>query len=233
MTSNKQQRVRESAKQQRVRESAKQQRVRASAARNDGYSRRTFLRVVGGALGGAWLTLDLSKVAAAAHAAQRAQEEDGQASTAFLSQAEFADVDAITSQIIPSDSTPGAREAGVALFIDRALATFFGRMAPDFRSQLAAFRLRCQSQHPDASSFAALTHQQQMDFLKLVENTPFFGRLRLLTLIGMFAMPKYGGNRDGVGWNLLGFQDQHIFQPPFGYYDRDYRGFAIEVVERP
>jgi gluconate 2-dehydrogenase gamma chain len=197
------------------------------------YSRRIFLRVMGGALGGAWLTLDLSKVAAAAHAAQRAHEEPGQPSTAFLSQAELADVDAITAQIIPSDSTPGAREAGVALFIDRALATFFGRLAPDFRSQLAAFRLRCQAQHPEVSSFAALTPAQQTDFLQQVERTPFFGRMRLLTLVGLFAMPKYGGNRGGVGWQLLGFQDQHIFSPPFGYYDRDYPGFALEVIERP
>ena len=57
----------------------KQRRGRASTARDDGYSRRTFLRVVGGALGGAWLTLDLSKVAQAAHAAQRAQESPGAA----------------------------------------------------------------------------------------------------------------------------------------------------------
>jgi gluconate 2-dehydrogenase gamma chain len=200
--------------------------------RNEDYSRRTFLRVMG-ALGGAWLTLDLAKVAAAATAAQRAQAEGDQPSTAFLSQAELADVDAITAQIIPTDSTPGAREAGVALFIDRALATFFGRMAPDFRAQLAAFRLRCQSQHPDAASFAALTNEQQIEFLELVEGTPFFARMRLLTLVGMFAMPKYGANRDGIGWKLLGFQDQHIFQPPFGYYDRDYPGFAIEVIKRP
>jgi len=36
---------------------------------NDGFSRRTFLRVAGGALGGAWLTLDLAKVAQAAQPA--------------------------------------------------------------------------------------------------------------------------------------------------------------------
>jgi hypothetical protein len=53
----------------------------------------------------------------------------------------------------------------------------------------------------------------------------------LLTLVGMFALPKYGGNRDGVGWKLLGFQDQHIFEPPFGYYDRDYPGFKIAIFE--
>jgi gluconate 2-dehydrogenase gamma chain len=190
------------------------------------------LRVAGGALGGAWLTLDLLKVAHAAHDAHLAHETPGTPTTSFLSQAELADVDAITAQIIPTDETPGAREAGVALFIDRALATFFARVAPDFRSQLAAFRLRCQAQYPDVPSFAALTHEQQMEFLAQVERTPFFERIRLLTLVGMFAMPKYGGNRDGVGWKLLGFQDQHIFQPPFGYYDRDYPGFKIEVVER-
>jgi gluconate 2-dehydrogenase gamma chain len=201
--------------------------------RDDGYSRRTFLRVAGGALGGAWLTLDLSKVAQAAHDAHVAQESSGTPPTSFLSRAELADVDAISAQIIPTNDTPGAREAGVALFIDRALATFFGRMAPDFRSQLAAFRLRCQAQHPDSGSFAALTHEQQIEFLKQVERTPFFERVRLLTLVGMFALPMYGGNRDRLGWKLLGFQDQHIFQPPFGYYDRDYPGFKIEVVQRP
>jgi len=202
-----------------------------NTTRNDGLSRRTFLRVAGGALGGAWLTLDLSKVAQAAHDAHEAREA-GALNTSFLSRAELADVDAITAQIIPTDDTPGAREAGVALFIDRALATFFGRIAPDFRSQLAAFRLRCQAQHPDAGSFAALSNEQQIAFLKQVDRTPFFERVRLLTLVGMFAMPKYGGNRDGIGWKLLGFQDQHIFTPPFGYYDRDYPGFKIEVVSK-
>jgi gluconate 2-dehydrogenase gamma chain len=196
------------------------------------YSRRRFLRVAGGALGGALLTFDLSKVARAAHEAHEAQQAGGAPDTSFLSRAELADVDAISAQIIPTDATPGAREAGVALFIDRALATFFGRMAPEFRSQLAAFRLRCQAQYSGAPSFAALTSQQQQDFLHLVDRTPFFERVRLLTLLGMFAMPKYGGNRGGIGWKLLGFEDQHVFTPPFGYYDRDYPGFAIAVVEK-
>ena len=93
-------------------------------------------------------------------------------------------------------------------------------------------RDECQAQHPEVGSFAALSNEQQIEFLKQVDRTPFFERVRLLTLVGMFAMPKYGGNRDGVGWKLLGFQDQHIFTPPFGYYDRDYPGFKIAVVEK-
>ena len=180
----------------------------------DTCSRRAALRVVIGALGSAWLPLDFARIASAA---------DDTPVKSSLSKAELADVDAITAQIIPTDETPGAREAGVAQFIDRALATFFGRFAADFRSQLSAFRSRCRAQYPGAESFAALTSEQQIEFLKQVERTPFFERVRLLTIVGMFAMPKYGGNRDGVGWTLLGFQDQHIFQPPFGYYDRDYQ----------
>ena len=70
-----------------------------------------ILRVMGGALGGAWLTLDLPKVAHAQEA-RRAREAAGAAATSFLSQAELADVDAIAAQIIPTDATPGAREAG-------------------------------------------------------------------------------------------------------------------------
>ena len=52
--------------------------------------------------------------------------------------------------------------------------------------------------------------------------------MRLLTVLGMFTMPAYGGNRDGLGWQLIGFVDQHVFKPPFGYYDRDYPGFVVE-----
>ncbi len=40
-----------------------------------------------------------------------------------------------------------------------------------------------------------------------------------LTHCGMFAMPSRGGNRDRSGWALLGFDNQHAWQPPFGYYD--------------
>ena len=191
------------------------------------FTRRRYLGLLGGGLG----LLSHPEVLSALQHAKHAVST-GSTKFEYFDRETASDMEALTAQIIPTDDTPGAREAGVALFIDRALATFFGRMAPDFRSQLAAFRLRCQAQHPDAGSFAALSNEQQIAFLKQVDRTPFFERVRLLTLVGMFAMPKYGGNRDGIGWKLLGFQDQHIFTPPFGYYDRDYPGFKIEVVSK-
>lgn len=197
----------------------------------DELSRRNFLQAVGGTLGVSWLALNWSEVANAAHDVHVAAQVPSGAMPAFLTSAEAADVEAIAAQIIPSDGTPGAREAGVIHFIDRALATFFTRMDDNFRAQLVAFQVACHARYPDAISFAALSSDQQIEFLKTVDQTPFFGSMKLLTVLGMFAMPAYGGNRDSAGWKLLDFEDLHAFEPPFGYYDRDYPGFVIEPAK--
>ena len=148
----------------------------------------------------------------------------------FLSPLEAADVDAVTAQIVPTDDTPGAREAGVVQFIDRALGTFLAHLAVDYRAQLVEFQSSFRVRYPDASSFASLDSDAQIAYLKTVDRTPFFEATRLLTLLGMFTSPEYGGNRDGLGWKLIGFEVEHMFQPPFGYYDRDYPGFTAEPV---
>jgi gluconate 2-dehydrogenase gamma chain len=198
---------------------------------NDELSRRSFLLAASSGLGGAWLTLNWAEIAHAAHDAHQASQTADAVATSFFTGIEAADVDAFAAQIIPSDTTPGAREAGVVYFIDRALATFFSRMAVTFRAQLAEFRAECRAHNPAIESFAALPSPQQIEFLKTIEHTPFFDSMRMLTVLGMFAMPSYGGNRNGVGWKLLGFEDRHMFQPPFGDYDRDYPGFAIDAVK--
>jgi Gluconate 2-dehydrogenase subunit 3 len=71
----------------------------------------------------------------------------------------------------------------------------------------------------------------QVTMLAQIENTPFFDNMRTLTAFGMFSMPSYGGNREQLGWQLLGFDDQHVFESPFGYYDRDYPGFVSDAVQ--
>jgi gluconate 2-dehydrogenase gamma chain len=161
---------------------------------------------------------DIARASHAAHAAARAPEI-----TAYtlLAPADAADVEALTSQIVPSDDTPGAREAGVTFFIDRALGSFFAHWRETFMSGLAQFQLAARAAHPAAASFAALDADAQSAFLHSVDTTAFFDQARLLTLCGMFSNPAYGGNRDGLGWKLIGFEDQHVFEPPFGWYDRD------------
>ncbi|MET0534850.1 MAG: gluconate 2-dehydrogenase subunit 3 family protein [Steroidobacter sp.] len=193
----------------------------------DELSRRSFLRAASAALGGLGLTLEWPAIVAAADDAHHAKHGTDERQLSYLTRAEQAVVEAVAAQIIPTDSTPGAREAGVAFFIDRALASFLSRMAPSFRAELTQFQDACRTSHPAAESFAALTSEQQIAFLTSMEKTPFFRDMRMLTVLGMFAMPEYGGNRDGLGWKLLGFEDRHVFEPPFGYYDRDYPGFTL------
>jgi gluconate 2-dehydrogenase gamma chain len=190
----------------------------------DDVSRRLLLRAIAATLGAAALPIGWAEIADAA----AATHADGQAKFTFFTTADAADVEAVAAQIIPTDDTPGAREAGVIHFIDRALATTLSQLASDYRTQLADFQAAFRAQRTGAASFAALASDRQIDYLKTVDRTPFFEQTRLLTILGMFTMSTYGGNRDGIGWKLLGFEDQHAFQAPFGYYDRDYPGFVME-----
>ena len=187
---------------------------------------------MGGALGASCLGLNWSEIAAAAHHAAAVNSVGGTRSPTFLTSAEVADVEAITAQIIPTDSTPGAREAGVLFFIDRGLTSFFAHQAVAFRAGLKDFQERFHTWRPAVSSFAALAPDQQIEFLRTIDQTPFFDSIRLLTVLGMFSIPAYGGNRNSIGWKLLGFVDEHAFQPPFGYYDRDYPGFTADPSEK-
>jgi hypothetical protein len=49
--------------------------------------------------------------------------------------------------------------------------------------------------------------------------------VRVHTIVAFLVDPDSGGNRDGVGWKVIGREPEHIFQPPFGYYDKDYAGW--------
>jgi gluconate 2-dehydrogenase gamma chain len=189
-------------------------------------SRRNFLLSTGGALTSAWLASNWSGIAAAAEHAGHAAAAVTPAGFDLLSASEGADVEAITAQILPGGASPGAREAHAAYFIDRALATFFADRASGFRSGLAQFQLAFRTAHPAAASFAAASAAEQVTFLKSVDRTAFFESMRLLTILGTLSSSQYGGNYEGMGWKLMGFEDQHVFTPPFGYYDRDYAGFV-------
>jgi gluconate 2-dehydrogenase gamma chain len=194
-------------------------------------SRRSLLQAIAAVIGTAATPFGWAEVAHAMDEAHAALQTGGDRKISFLSASEAADVEAVAAQIIPTDDTPGAREAGVVYFMDRALATFLSQLASDYRAQLATFQAAYRDRHPGARSFASLTSGQQLEYLQGVDQTPFFNTTRLLTLLGMFSPPAYGGNRDGVGWKLIGFEDGHVFYPPFGYYDRDYPGFAIDPVK--
>ena len=195
-------------------------------------SRRSFLLSSGELLSAAWLAAQWPSVAAAAHHAEQTgagAAADAGAGAAprleFFSAADAADVAAVCEQIVPSGATAGAREAHAIYFIDRSLSTYFSGLAPDYRAGLKEFQRQFRSGSKIAS-FGAASGEEQIAFLRTVDQGPFFESTRMLTVLGMLASPKYGGNYLGAGWKMLGFADQHAFAPPFGYYDREYAGFV-------
>lgn len=194
-------------------------------------SRRSFLISSGGWLAGAWFAAHLPSIASAAHHAEQMPADLTAARFQFFTAEEGADVDGICAQIVPSGATPGAREAHAVHFIDRSLGTYFAAMAPDYRKGLNEFQRQFAASHPK-QSFGAANAEQQMAFLKTADRTPFFETTRMLTVLGMFSSPKYGGNYQGAGWKLMGFVDQHAFAPPFGYYDAEYKGFVPYPAEK-
>lgn len=160
------------------------------------------------------MALQLPAIEAAARYAWSAFQS--RAPLRVLTPAEAAALEAIASQIFPTDDTPGAREAGVIFFLDRALETF---AAP----QLDLVRAGLRDLEAKAPGFASLPFERQTAALKEIDQTPFFGVTHFLTVAGMFANPEHGGNRSHVGWQLLGFEMRPGYQPPFGYYDRELR----------
>jgi Gluconate 2-dehydrogenase subunit 3 len=186
-------------------------------------SRRSFLISGGELVSAAWLAAHWPSIAVAAHHAEQAGAEVPPR-LQFFAAGDAADVEAVCGQIVPSGATVGAREAHAIYFIDRSLATYFTRLAPDYRAGLSGFQSLFRG-GSKSKSFAAAGEAEQIAFLKTVDSSAFFESTRMLTVLGMLASPKYGGNYRGSGWKMLGFVDQHAFAPPFGYYDREYEGF--------
>jgi gluconate 2-dehydrogenase gamma chain len=195
-------------------------------------SRRSFMLSSGGMFTSLWVAAQWPGIAAAAHHAEQLPVDLTPAHFEFFSAADGADVDAICAQIVPSGATPGAREAHAVYFIDRSLATYFAPMAPEFRKGLNEFQQQFRSAHP-GTAFAATPSDGQIAFLKTVDKTAFFDTTRMLTVLGMFTSPKYGGNYQASGWKMMGFVDQHAFTPPFGYYDAEYKGFVPYARQKP
>jgi gluconate 2-dehydrogenase gamma chain len=202
-------------------------------------SRRNFLTRAGGAVSAVWLSAHWPAILAAAEHAHQAAKSAAPAKFQFFSPEQAVEIDAITARIIPSDETPGAREAGVVYFIDHALTTFAIDDQKSYREGLPAVQSRVHELFPAVEKFSAATPDQQDQLLHTFDEKseygrrfrlnstakPFFETIRVHTIVGFLIDPDSGGNRDGVGWKVIGRDREHMFQPPFGYYDKDYAGW--------
>lgn len=191
-------------------------------------SRRQFLTAIGSLASASWIAVNWPQIALAAEHADHAGDggADGHTAITTLTAAEAAEVDAIANMIVPGGDTPGARDARVLYFIDNAVGSFFAAQLPAFREGLAEFGSEFAVANGGGALFSAAPEAQQIAFLEQVDETPFFLAVRRLTILGLIALPKYGGNHEYKGWDLLGVENQHFWRPPFGYYDQNYAGFV-------
>jgi gluconate 2-dehydrogenase gamma chain len=182
-------------------------------------SRRAFLARANTAARTSLVVLSVPMILSASAQAQAARAA-GAGFTA-LSATEAAEFAAVAARILPTDETPGATEAGAVHFMDAVLGTSHGDLLPALREGLFELQARAAETYGSAS-FAALTEPQQDRLLTEIEESAFFATLRFLTVAGTFSLPAYGGNRDGIGWKLIGFDHRHVWTSPYGFYDADY-----------
>jgi gluconate 2-dehydrogenase gamma chain len=185
-------------------------------------SRRLFLQSAGALSGSTYLRILAPGIAAISQAACSARNEG--APFSVLGTGEARDIAAIVARIVPTTDTPGAAEAGVIYFIDKAFDAEMSGQLDFARGGLAEFNQALNAEHGD-KRFDELDEDTRDAFLATQEETPFFGMMWAMTIFGFFSMPKYGGNRDKVGWGLVGFEGDHgPWTYPFGYYDAQVHG---------
>ncbi len=206
---------------------------------SESVSRKDFVTLVGTVAAAEALPSSAANAAPTAPAAKAPLKPLGSEPEAyqFFTAPEAAFVEAAVERLIPTDELgPGARQAGVAYFIDQQLCGQFGsgaRMykqgpwgagAPTqgyqlpltprevYRLAIAETDAYCKKQYGNA--FARLSPVQQdavlqaLDEAKLTfESVPaktFFEMLYANANQGFFSDPMYGGNRDKIGWKLIG-----------------------------
>jgi gluconate 2-dehydrogenase gamma chain len=148
-----------------------------------------------------------------------------------LTPVERTTLEAMSGRIMPTTDSPGAIEAGAPDYIDIALADAYKPQLARYQRGLAEL-----DRHATATfgkPFAALSAEQQDETLENLEagkikevtdGPQFFELVRRHTMEGFFCEPYYGGNRDMVGWKLVGFPGQR-----FGYDD----AYINKVIDLP
>jgi gluconate 2-dehydrogenase gamma chain len=167
--------------------------------------RRALLKGASMYGGGLLMALNLERPLALAAMAK--------AEPVVFSEDQWQTVAAMSARIIPTDHQGGATEANCVNFIDKALANEDAAATPDFKLGLAALHHLCMTEHQ--VGFASLDVANQDELLLDLQAgkaqpwpatgptaADFFETVRLLTIMGFMADPKYGGNAGMTGWKV-------------------------------
>ena len=107
--------------------------------------------------------------------------------------------------LIPEDSDPGAKRAGVVRYIDIQLTRKFKRHRKAYSQAINALDKLAYAQN--RGPFAALSFDERSLLLasfEKSENSKAFNMVLDHTLQGYFGSPRHGGNKDYASWRMLG-----------------------------
>lgn len=131
----------------------------------------------------------------AAHAGETSPARTGPYQPQFFSAGEYAAVAALTERILPTDETPGAREAGVSEFVDFIVASD-PTIQERFRKGLVWVDARARASH-GGKDFASLSADEQDGILATMaesaagqakdEGAAFFALIRQYTVMGFYT----------------------------------------------
>ncbi len=213
-----------------------------SNGRRPAISRRDLLRTAGAAGAAALIpdavgavTEEKSETATPTTAANEAAGSLAPSDTApllagpltNLTASETEILSAMIDRLIPTDELgPGALDAGVIQYIDRALSEAESDSAEAYRSGLAA--LDTYSQYTRGGAFIDLSTVDQDSVLIDVQlgaasgagvgfvgsSGSFFNMVKSHTWQGMFGDPKYGGNVGFAGWDLIDYPGVRLGMSP-------------------
>jgi len=203
-------------------------------------SRRSFLQQGALGLGFALLSAVTPEALRAAHASA-SNAVDAKAGFRFFTAEEAEDVISFGAQIIPTDDKPGATEAHAVYFIEHALIEFAPEDQTRVRAALQTLNEVAGKQAGRPVRFAQLSSAEQLKTMKEFESsfTPvsggydpsnngmngsgsnYFELLRTYIITGFLSDPDLGGNKNMLGWKVIGFDGSTAHQPPFGYYDAE------------
>ena len=146
-------------------------------------------------------------------------------------------------RIFPSDENgPGAREAGVVIYIDRQLAGPYGRdryrytkgpfvdSVPEhgYQGKANPQEIYREGLKHLGADFADLPARAQDEKLKTIDDTLFFRMLRTHAIEGMFSDPMHGGNAGLIGWQLIGYPG-----PIMSYREVIDKNYGQRLVRKP
>ncbi len=133
---------------------------------------------------------------------------------------EYAIFAAACERLLPRDQDPGALDANVPEFLDRMLQSkAIAKMKDNFLGGLEALDRRSRGRF--GKGFAEASAEQQDELIAEFKDarpgtgeSRFYEMLLAFTMEGFLGDPSYGGNKDRVGWALVGFS---TMEPPQGY----------------